>query len=111
MRIGDWKLIHYFEDGRNELYNLATDPGEEIDVAHGFPVRTAQMWKQLDEYLTSVKANRPTPDPRYDAAKTEAKFARQHTELKAKLERTHQEVLQPDWKPNKDWYGSMITKD
>jgi arylsulfatase A-like enzyme len=111
VRMGDWKLIHYFEDGRNELYNLAIDPSEEIDVALSYPVRTAQMWKQLDAYLTSVNANRPEPDPRYDAVKAEAKFARQHTEQKEKLERTHGQMLEPHWQPSKSWYGSMVTKD
>ena len=26
---GDWKLIHYHEDGRNELYDLSSDPENE----------------------------------------------------------------------------------
>ena len=31
MRAGDWKLLEFFEDGRLELYNLGSDPGEERD--------------------------------------------------------------------------------
>ena len=27
IREGEWKLIHYYEDGREELYNLSNDPG------------------------------------------------------------------------------------
>ncbi|MFP6766086.1 MAG: sulfatase [Planctomycetaceae bacterium] len=33
VRSGDWKLIHYYEDGRDELYNLVSDPGEQSDLA------------------------------------------------------------------------------
>ena len=29
----DWKLIHYHEDGRDELYHLATDQEEQRDLA------------------------------------------------------------------------------
>ncbi|NND98283.1 MAG: sulfatase [Pirellulaceae bacterium] len=111
IRQGDWKLIHYYEDNRNELYNLAIDPSEEIDVALQHPVTTERMWKQLDQWLTSVDAKRPEPDPRYDPAKTEAKNLRSHREQKEKLERTHAAMLERDWQPNANWYGSLITKD
>ncbi|MGB7343285.1 MAG: sulfatase [Pirellulaceae bacterium] len=111
IRRGDWKLIHYYEDGRNELYNLVNDPGEEIDVALSFPARTAAMWNELDQWLTSVNAKRPVPDPRFDPAKTEAKFTRQHSSQKQQLEKSHAAMLDPDWEPGEDWYGSLITKD
>ena len=29
---GDWKLIHYHEDGRDELYHLGNDIGEQNDL-------------------------------------------------------------------------------
>ena len=111
IREGDWKLIHYYEDGRNELYNLSTDPGEEIDVAFSYPATTVRMWKQLDAWLTEVGAKRPQPDPRYTPEKNEAKYLRLHTKKKEQLEKQHAAMLKPDWKPNADWYGSMITKD
>lgn len=111
IRSGDWKLIHYYEDGRNELYQLSVDPGEEIDVAFQYPVRTAEMWQQLDEWLVSVDANRPLPDPRYDAVKSEAKVRNLHTTKKQQLEKQHAAMLEPDWQPNADWHGSMVTKD
>ena len=28
----DWKLIHYHEDGRNELFNLGNDIGKQNDL-------------------------------------------------------------------------------
>lgn len=33
IRKGDWKLIHYDEDGRDELYQLSKDIGEQNDLA------------------------------------------------------------------------------
>ncbi len=111
IRVGDWKLIHYYEDGRNELYHLTVDPSEEIDVAFQYPIKTAAMWRQLDEWLMSVDAKRPQPDPRFDAATNEAKYRKLHTERKQKLEQQHAGMLEPDWQPNANWHGSLITKD
>ena len=111
IRSGDWKLIHYYEDDRNELYNLADDPTETSDLSLTQSLRTAEMWKQLDEWLKSVDAKRPKPDPRFDAAKHQAKLERAHTVTKEKLEKSHAAMLDPNWEPNKDWYGSMITRD
>lgn len=110
-RDGDWKLIHYYEDGHDELYNLAVDPSEESDLARSHPARTKRMWMQLESWLKSVGAKFPEPDPRYDPAKTEAKFRRIQTDLKARLERTHAAMLEPDWSPNPTWWGSLVTED
>ncbi|MGI9470832.1 MAG: sulfatase, partial [Rubripirellula sp.] len=110
-RDGDWKLIHYYEDGRNELYDLAVDPTEISDLSLTHPVRTAEMWAQLQSWLDSVDAKYPQPDPRFDPARTEAKFRRAQTELKEKLEKSHAAMLDPDWKPNATWWGSMVTED
>ncbi len=73
-RDGDWKLIHYYEDDRNELYNLKVDPGEQSDLARTYPSRTTQMWDQLREWLQSVGAKFPEPDPRYDPVKTRSEI-------------------------------------
>ena len=110
-RDGDWKLIHYYEDDRNELYDLSVDPAETSDLALTHPVRTAAMWDQLLGGLKSVNARFPKPDPRFDAGRTEAKFRRMQTELKENLERSHARMLKPDWRPNQNWWGSLITED
>lgn len=111
IRQDEWKLIRYYEDGRNELYNLEHDPGEQSDLALRYPVQTAKMAAQLDDWLAEVEAKFPTPDPRFDPEKTEAKFRRMQTSVKEILERSHAEMLNPDWEPNEDWWGSMVTKD
>ena len=105
-RDANWKLIHYYEDGRNELYDLAVDPAETSDLARTHPVRTQAMWEQLKQWLDSVGALYPKPDPRYDPARTEAKFRRLQTRFKEALEQRHAERLRPDWQPNPTWWGS-----
>ncbi len=107
-RDGDWKLIHYYEDGRNELYNLAVDPSERSDLSRSYPARTASMWNQLEQWLLSVGAKFPEPDPRYDPKRTEAKFERIQTNLLQRLEKTHAEMLEPNWIPNPTWWGSNV---
>ncbi|QDT03235.1 Arylsulfatase [Rubripirellula lacrimiformis] len=110
-REGKWKLIHYYEDGRNELYDLSVDPAEQSDLSLTLPVRTKRMAAELDQWLRSVDAKFPEPDPRYDPVRGEAKFQRIHTKVKQRLEDEHAKMLQPDWQPNADWWGSRITKD
>lgn len=110
-REGDWKLIHYYEDGHNELYHLAVDPSERSDLARTHPARTARMAKQLEDWLKSMNAKFPEPDPRYDPIKTEAKFRRIQTALKDRLEQSHAAMLDPNWQPNASWWGSMVSED
>jgi len=59
IRKGEYKLLHFFQDNRVELYNLATDPGELIDLSTKEIERTAKMLEELkawkDEYLVPEK--------------------------------------------------------
>jgi arylsulfatase A-like enzyme len=111
IRDGDWKLIHYYDDGRNELYNLRIDGSEVSDLARSYPHRAERMADQLMSWLDSVGAKYPQPDPRYDPIRTEAKFLRAQTDLKERLEKTHAAMLSPDWAPNANWWGSLVTQD
>ena len=60
MRAGEWKLLRYYEDDRVELYNLASDPGEEHDLAAQAPDQAARLRKQLEKWLSEVDAQHPT---------------------------------------------------
>jgi arylsulfatase A-like enzyme len=111
IRRGDWKLIHYWEDGRDELYNLKSDPGEQSDViAHNAAV-AATLRKALDAWLSETAARIPTPDPQYDDAKYRDWLQRQRTTVLQQLERQHASYLREDWQPNRDWWGSAVTGD
>ena len=65
MRMGDWKLIEFFEGERFELYDLAEDPGEHRDLAREDPERVQRMRRRLTDWMEDVQAKRPTPNPDY----------------------------------------------
>lgn len=111
IRAEGWKLIHYYEDGRNELYHLASDPGEQSDLSRTQPARASALWKQLDAWLDDVGAKRPEPDPRYDEKVTQSYYDKIQTESKQRLEDFHSRILEADWQPNSDWWGSLRAKD
>ena len=69
VRRGDWKLIRFYDDDRNELYNLRDDPSERHDLAGREPARAAALRAELDGWLKAVDANMCPPNPRYDPSK------------------------------------------
>jgi len=64
LRSGTWKLVEWFEDGRVELFDLSTDPGEDKDLAAARPEKAAALTKQLADWRLAVGAQMPTPNPR-----------------------------------------------
>ncbi len=56
VRMGDWKLIERYEDGRVHLYNLREDIGERKDLAARHPDRAAAMRKKLHAWYREVDA-------------------------------------------------------
>ncbi len=68
IRVGDWKLIEFFEDGRRELYNLAGDIGETTNLASLHPQKASGLQRQLAAWRENVGARMPTPNPEYDPA-------------------------------------------
>lgn len=69
IRKGDRKLIENYEDGRLELFDLRSDPGERRDLAAEFPDEAARLRDQLAAWRASVDAQMPTPNPDYAPAK------------------------------------------
>jgi len=65
VRWGDYKLIEFFEDGRLELYNLRTDPGERINLAGAEPLQAARLHTRLVEWRDQVNARIPEPNPEW----------------------------------------------
>ena len=61
VRDGDWKLIEWFEDGRElELFNLAADIGEQKNLAKQYPDKVKEMHDLLKNWRKSVDARLPT---------------------------------------------------
>ena len=61
VRVGDWKLIERFEDGRLELYNLRDDIGEREDLSKALPDKTQTLHAQLVAWRKAIAAPMPTP--------------------------------------------------
>lgn len=70
VRQGDYKLIEFYEDGDLQLFNLKDDIGERHNLADQMPEKAKRMQAKLEAWRTSVKAQRMTPNPNYDPAKT-----------------------------------------
>lgn len=68
IRVGDWKLIEHYEDGRVELFNLANDRSEEQDLAAKEPERVADLQRQLAAWRTAIGAQVNSPNPDFDPA-------------------------------------------
>lgn len=110
IRRGDWKLIHYYEGPRRELYQLTEDPGELEDVAAHYPEVVAELGAELDAYLVRMGANLPKPWPGYRPEMAKAQ-RQQALERKARLEAQHAEVHEPNWSPNVNWWDSALGED
>lgn len=58
-RVGDWKLIRFYESGKEELYNLREDLSEQQDLAAAQPRRRQELAHKLDAWLVNVGAQMP----------------------------------------------------
>ena len=63
VREGDWKLIHHYEDGRLELYDLAKDHAEAHDLSSKHPQVARRLDAKLRKLLTEQGARFPKPSP------------------------------------------------
>ncbi|MBL7146343.1 MAG: aryl-sulfate sulfohydrolase, partial [Phycisphaerae bacterium] len=60
VRMGDFKLIEYFEDGALELYNLKEDISERNNLAWKMPGKTAELHKLMLAWRRKINAPVPT---------------------------------------------------
>lgn len=69
IRLGNWKLHHYFEDNGLELYDLNNDPGERINLANSKPGLVKKLYEKLENWRKETSAVIPTElNPAYDEA-------------------------------------------
>ncbi|WP_235941027.1 sulfatase [Cyclobacterium roseum] len=108
IRLGEWKLIHYYEDGREELYNLDQDLEENHDVAADHVELVAELSNQLFDYLEEVGALYPEKDPQYDPAKEQEYLDRVRNVRMPALEKQRMEFLSRDFDPGNNWWGSEV---
>ncbi len=56
IRKGDYKLIEFFDTGRRELYNLATDLGEQRNLMQRMPGKAIELKRDLEAWRRRVGA-------------------------------------------------------
>ncbi|MFP6672480.1 MAG: sulfatase-like hydrolase/transferase, partial [Pirellulaceae bacterium] len=67
IRIGDFKLIEFFEDNHVELYNLKDDISESKNLALQAPGKTDELHTALIEWRRATNAPVPSePNPSFD---------------------------------------------
>lgn len=112
VRKDNWKLIHYWEDGHNELYNLDKDIGERNNV-YDENLKLAQNLKaELDAFLSETGAKVPEINPDYNEDKAKKTYQNRKNNMLPRLENQRKAFLETDFKPNENWYDSSLnTKD
>ena len=111
IREGDWKLIHYYEDGHEELYNLASDLEETNDVSNENQELVKTLSTKLFAYLNEVGAKFPEKDPEYNEELERQYLNKIENKHMPQLEKRRMEYLSKDFDPKNNWWGSEVTKD
>ena len=75
IREGNWKLIEHFEDGRLELFDLSQDPGEQNELSHTDPARTAAMRGRLEAWRRDMGTRGMLANPDFDSKAWTACYA------------------------------------
>ncbi len=111
IRRDDWKLIHYWEDDRDELYQLTDDPYEQHDRAATERRIVRDMRLALIRFLTETRARIPARDPRFNLVKHQQAQRQIREQRKPALELKHARYLDPTWQPNATWWDSQGVDD
>ena len=75
VRLGKWKLIRWYENGRTELFNLENDIGEQRNLASEEPEKVKELNTLLDAWLKHTKALAPSENPAFDENKPNGRAA------------------------------------
>lgn len=106
-----WKLIHYWEDGHEELYKLPSKETDDLNVIMQHPKIAEKLSYDLMSWLKSMGAKYPVKDTAYDADKAENRYSNTVNEKWPSLEKQRLEVLSKDFQPNENWWKSKVTVD
>lgn len=111
IRDKDLKLIHYWEDSHDELYNLSKDPYEKNDLSSKNIKETQILNAKLMGWLKSVNANLPVQDKEFNQELANKKHKNNVEVMMPKLEKERLNFLRKDYIPNENWWKSKVTKD
>lgn len=73
MRLGQYKLIRFYETGREELYDLSIDPEETVDISESQPELLRQLGTRMVELLAETGAIMPQINAEYRFTEPELK--------------------------------------
>lgn len=65
IRDGDYKLIHFFENNRTELYHIERDREEDAELSEKFPKKRNRLNKKLQNWMGEMAVQLPYPNPSY----------------------------------------------
>jgi arylsulfatase A len=65
IRVGDFKLIEFYEQSRRELYDVAQDTSEATNLIDQEPERAERMATKLAAWRQAVDAHMPRPNPQF----------------------------------------------
>ncbi|MCU0720004.1 MAG: sulfatase-like hydrolase/transferase, partial [Pirellula sp.] len=68
IRKGSWKLVLHHEDDSIGLFDLANDPGEQVDLSEKNAEIASDLTSSLMRWRESVGVQRGEPNPEFDAA-------------------------------------------
>jgi arylsulfatase A-like enzyme len=99
-----WKLIRYFEDSHNELYNINQDIGEQQDLAAKQPTQVISMQAELRDWLVSVQVAETSQNPAYSSEKHNESLTELRETVMPNREREHAAMLRADFSPRGGWW-------
>ncbi|MBY0514386.1 MAG: sulfatase-like hydrolase/transferase [Gemmataceae bacterium] len=108
VRLGNDKLIEFYEDGRHELFDVRKDPSESRNLAAEKPDVVDRLASRLAEWRKQVGAKMPTANPEY-VPNPPAKDGT--ITLPARTARVHGVQLRYEPLPHKDTLGFWTVKD
>ena len=79
---GDYKLIKFYEEGTNLLFNLKEDMTETKNLASTYPEKVIELEKHIDNYFLKYNIKKPSVNNEYKAEKDEGL---NYKEVKKKL--------------------------
>jgi arylsulfatase A-like enzyme len=65
VRVGNFKLLEYFENGTVQLFDLSQDIAEQNDLSQAMPEKVAQLRSMLHNWRKEVSARMMQPNPDY----------------------------------------------
>ncbi|MEP6668388.1 MAG: sulfatase [Chthoniobacter sp.] len=69
--LGSFKLIHVYETGAVQLYDLTKDANEQHDLSKTMPKEAAALDQRLADYLKAMNAQMAATNPAFDPAKAQ----------------------------------------